>query len=57
MLHYSTTKLAEMLKKKETTSVELVQMYIDQIIKVNPSLNAMSYDCFSDALEQAKNVI
>ena len=29
-------------------------MYIDQIIKVNPSLNAMSYDCFSDALEQAK---
>lgn len=54
MIKYSTTEIARMLQNNEVTSVQLVNLYIAQNKKVNPNLNAMSYNCFSEALKQAE---
>ncbi|WP_405102688.1 amidase [Oceanobacillus sp. FSL H7-0719] len=49
------TALAEKLRKKEITSYEAVSTYIEHIRNVNPSINAVVEERFTDALEEAKH--
>ncbi|XP_053368200.1 fatty-acid amide hydrolase 2-B [Clarias gariepinus] len=50
------TQLAKKIRRRQVTSVEVVQAYIDRIQQVNPLLNAVVKDRFSAALAEAANV-
>ena len=54
LIFMSTVKLAEMIRNKKISSVELVNAYIDRIEDVNYHLNAVVMQCFDRALEEAK---
>ncbi|MEK6482424.1 amidase [Catalinimonas sp. 4WD22] len=54
LIFMSATKLAEMIKARKVSSVELVQAYIDRIEDVNYHLNAVVMQCFDRALEEAR---
>jgi fatty acid amide hydrolase 2 len=54
LLHKSAIELAKELKKGTISSLELIQVHIEHIQKVNPSLNAIVQDRFSLAIEEAK---
>jgi len=54
LLTLSGTKLAEMIRKRELSSLEVVEAHIRQIQKVNPSLNAMVKDRFEEARVEAR---
>lgn len=47
---------AELLAKKELSSTELTQAYLDRIEKVEPKVNALVTTCAEDALESARRV-
>ncbi|MBC5647056.1 Asp-tRNA(Asn)/Glu-tRNA(Gln) amidotransferase subunit GatA [Christensenella tenuis] len=47
---------AELLAKKELSSTELTQAYLDRIEKVEPKVNALVTTCAEDALESARHV-
>ncbi|XP_026792574.3 fatty-acid amide hydrolase 2-B isoform X2 [Pangasianodon hypophthalmus] len=49
-------QLAEKIRRKQVSCVEVVQAYIDRIQQVNPLLNAMVKDRFSAALAEAAQV-
>ncbi|XP_066537870.1 fatty-acid amide hydrolase 2-B [Hoplias malabaricus] len=49
-------ELAQKIRRREVTSVEVVQAYIDRIQEVNPLLNAVVKDRFSAALSEAAHV-
>lgn len=54
-MHYkSVTSIAEMIRKKEVSALEVVQTYIDRIEDVNYQLNAVVMECFDRAIEEAK---
>ncbi|KAJ8367241.1 hypothetical protein AAFF_G00323870 [Aldrovandia affinis] len=53
LLTVSGMQLAQKIRRKEVTSVEVVQAYIDRIQEVNPLINAMVKDRFSAALQEA----
>jgi fatty acid amide hydrolase 2 len=55
LLTLSGTRLAEMIRKKEITSLEAVKIHIEHIKKVNPLLNAVVKDRFDAAIEEAKD--
>jgi fatty acid amide hydrolase 2 len=55
LLTYSATKLSELIRKKEVTSSEIVNIHIEQIKKVNPLLNAVVKERFEEAQKEAKN--
>ncbi|XP_053485494.1 fatty-acid amide hydrolase 2-B [Ictalurus furcatus] len=46
-------QLAEKIRRKQVSSVDVVQAYIDRIQQVNPLLNAVVKDRFSAALAEA----
>ncbi|XP_072232005.1 fatty-acid amide hydrolase 2-B [Leuresthes tenuis] len=50
------TQLARRIRRKEVSSVEVVQAYIDRIQEVNPFLNAVVKDRFASALQEAAQV-
>jgi fatty acid amide hydrolase 2 len=50
----SAFELANLIRKKEISSSELVSFYINQIQIWNPKLNALVEDCFHQALAEAK---
>ncbi|KAF7706593.1 hypothetical protein HF521_019847 [Silurus meridionalis] len=50
------TQLAEKIRRRQVSSVEVVQAYIDRIQQVNPLLNAVVKDRFSAALAEAAQV-
>jgi len=54
LLTISATKLAEKIRNKEVTSLEVVEAHIQQIKKVNNSLNAVVKTRFDLAREEAK---
>ncbi|XP_042566409.1 LOW QUALITY PROTEIN: fatty-acid amide hydrolase 2-B [Clupea harengus] len=56
LLKLSATQLAQKIRRRELSSVEVVQAYIDRIQEVNPLLNAMVKDRFSAALQEAAQV-
>lgn len=56
LLKESATQLAKKIRRREVSSVEVVQAYIDRIQEVNPLLNAVVKDRFSAALQEAAQV-
>lgn len=56
LLLTSATILAEKIRKKELTSEEVVQTYIDRVKEVNPIINAVVQDRFESALEESRAV-
>ncbi|XP_077597629.1 fatty-acid amide hydrolase 2-B [Stigmatopora nigra] len=56
LLTVSATQLAGRIRRREVSSVEVVQAYIDRIQQVNPLVNAMVKDRFSAALQEAAQV-
>lgn len=54
IIYKSVTAIAEMIRKKEVSAVEVVQTHIDRIDKINYQLNAVVMECFERALEEAK---
>uniref|UniRef100_A0A3B3ZP89 Amidase domain-containing protein n=1 Tax=Periophthalmus magnuspinnatus TaxID=409849 RepID=A0A3B3ZP89_9GOBI len=56
LLLESATQLARKIRRKEVSSVEVVQAYIDRIQEVNPLINAMVQERFSLALQEAAQV-
>ncbi|MHA6260823.1 amidase [Sporosarcina sp. CAU 1771] len=53
ILDLDATALVEMIKNKEISSVETVEIYIQQIKEINPSVNCLVEDRFEQALEEA----
>ncbi|XP_027034070.2 fatty-acid amide hydrolase 2-B isoform X1 [Tachysurus fulvidraco] len=53
LLLISAMQLAEKIRRKQVSSVDVVQAYIDRIQQVNPLLNAIVKDRFSAALAEA----
>ncbi|XP_028986848.1 fatty-acid amide hydrolase 2-B [Betta splendens] len=56
LLLMSATQLATKIRRKEVSSVEVVQAYIDRIQEVNPFLNAVVKDRFAAALQESAQV-
>ncbi|XP_056156388.1 fatty-acid amide hydrolase 2-B [Lampris incognitus] len=56
LLLTSATGLARKIRRREVSSVEVVQAYIDRIQEVNPLLNAVVKDRFAAALQEAAQV-
>lgn len=54
LLYMSATKVAEMIRNKEITSQELVEMCLDRIDAVNPQINAVVQIVRERALVEAK---
>ena len=54
LIFNSATKLAEMIRGKETSPVEVVEAHIRRIEEVNPKLNAFVTTTFDRAREEAK---
>ncbi|XP_068164912.1 fatty-acid amide hydrolase 2-A-like [Antennarius striatus] len=56
LLLLSATQVAKKIRRREVSSVEVVQAYIDRIQEVNPLLNAVVKDRFDAALQEAAQV-
>ncbi|KAM9836890.1 fatty-acid amide hydrolase 2-B [Aulostomus maculatus] len=56
LLAVSATQLARKIRRREVSSVEAVQAYIDRIQEVNPLINAVVKDRFAAALQEAAQV-
>ncbi|XP_054609151.1 fatty-acid amide hydrolase 2-B [Dunckerocampus dactyliophorus] len=56
LLKVSATQLARKIRRREVSSVEVVQAYIDRIQEVNPLINAVVKERFSAALQEAAHV-
>lgn len=54
MISNSVTAIAEMIRKKQVSALEVVQTYIDRIDDINYHLNALVMECFDRAIEEAK---
>lgn len=54
LLTLSGIRLAELIKKKEITSVELTAAHIERIRQVNPAINAVVAERFNLALDEAR---
>jgi fatty acid amide hydrolase 2 len=50
----SATRLARMLRERKATSRDVVEAHIQQVRRVNPTLNAMVEDRFEEAREEAR---
>ncbi|MGC9027626.1 MAG: amidase [bacterium] len=55
LLTMSGTRLAQLIRTREVTSLEVVKTHIEHIKLVNPVINAMVKDRFDAAIEEAKN--
>lgn len=55
LLTYSASKIAELIRKKEVSSSEVVSMHIEQIRRVNPVLNAVVRERFEQAITEARD--
>ncbi|GJQ74763.1 hypothetical protein Trydic_g21609 [Trypoxylus dichotomus] len=56
VLKYSATTLAKKIRQKEITCMEVIKAYIERIKEVNPIINAVVQERFSDALKDAEKV-
>lgn len=54
LLTYSGVKLAELIRRREISSTDVVKIHIAQIKRVNPVINAVVKDRFDEALKEAK---
>ncbi|VEN40328.1 unnamed protein product [Callosobruchus maculatus] len=56
IVNESATALANKIRKKELSSEEIVQAFIDRIKEVNPIINALVDERFEEALEEARKI-
>ncbi|XP_042911329.1 fatty-acid amide hydrolase 2 [Parasteatoda tepidariorum] len=56
LLLKSASKLAEEIREGKVKSEEVVQAYVNRILEVEPYINAVVQDRFTEALEEAKEV-
>ncbi|KAM9477449.1 fatty-acid amide hydrolase 2-A-like [Clarias gariepinus] len=56
LLRVPAVQLARNIRRKQVTSVQVVQAYIDRIQEVNPLINALVKDRFAAALQEAAQV-
>jgi amidase len=54
LIYESATKIADQIRKKEVSSVEVVSIYFDRIDSINPLLNSVVQTCPERALSEAK---
>ncbi|KAL5285410.1 hypothetical protein ACFFRR_007246 [Megaselia abdita] len=54
LLNFSATELAEKIRNQEITSEEVVRAYIKRIQEVNPFINAVIEDRFTEAIKDAR---
>ena len=54
LIYASVVQLAQAIKAKQISSVEVVQAYLKRIADVNPQLNAVVLLCGDEALEEAR---
>jgi fatty acid amide hydrolase 2 len=54
LLTYSATRLAEMIRNQETTSIDVVDAHIFRIKRVNPKINALVQSRFDAARTEAE---
>lgn len=54
LLNLDATEIAELIKERKVTSEEVTSTLIEHIKKINPSLNAVVEERFSDALKEAR---
>jgi amidase len=47
--------LAELVKKREVSPVELAETAVERIERLNPKLNAIAYRCFERGIERARH--
>ena len=54
LIYESATKIADRIRKKEVSSVEVINIYFDRINSINPLLNSVVQTCAERALDEAK---
>ncbi len=54
MLHHGAVKLANLIRSREISSVELITAHLDQIQKINPTINAAVQILAESALSEAR---
>ena len=54
LIYESATKIADRIRKKEVSSVEVINIYFDRINSINPLLNSVVQTCPERALNEAK---
>ena len=53
LIYMSATKLAQLIREKKVSSVEVTKAYIDRQLAVNDRLNAVVMNCYTRALQEA----
>ncbi|CAG9772552.1 unnamed protein product [Ceutorhynchus assimilis] len=56
LLKISATELASKIRRKQISSLDICEAYIERVKEVNPTLNAVVEDRFNEALKEAKQV-
>ncbi|XP_062359043.1 fatty-acid amide hydrolase 2 isoform X1 [Cinclus cinclus] len=56
LLLLSARRLAELLRARQVTCIEVVEAYVERIKEVNPLINAVVKDRFEEALQEAQQV-
>ncbi|XP_056347019.1 fatty-acid amide hydrolase 2 isoform X3 [Oenanthe melanoleuca] len=56
LLLLSARRLAELLRARQVTCIEVVEAYVERIKEVNPLINAVVKDRFEEALQEARQV-
>ena len=54
LIYMSATKIAQLIREKKVSSVEVTKAYIDRQLAVNDRLNAVVMNCYSRALTEAQ---
>jgi amidase len=54
LIYMSATKLAQLIREKKISSLELTKAYIDRQLAVNDRLNAVVMNCYTRALKEAQ---
>jgi amidase len=54
LIFMSATKLAQLIREKKISSLELTKAYIDRQLAVNDRLNAVVMNCYTRALKEAQ---
>ena len=54
LIYESAAKIADSIKKKEVSSLEVVSAYLDRIDSINSSLNSVVQICSERAINEAK---
>src|SRR5262245_40869611 len=56
VIFLSAKRLAQMVREKRISAMELTKAYIDRINAVNPKINAVVQNCFERALREARDL-